>query len=180
MKQSTIRVYHGSVDIVENPELRPVTRPLDFGVGFYVTTLQKQAEHWAQSKSKKAKKPPIVNVYDLNLSDLKRLLSTKEFRGTSDSWLDFVLKHRKDSAYIRLPGKKILLNANSNLHHTFDAVSGEVADDDVFDSISLYETGAISKEELRRRVRIKRKNDQICFCTQDALAYLKFIEYYKG
>lgn len=78
MKQDIIRVYHGSIFAVNNPEIRPVTRPLDFGVGFYVTTLQDQAEHWAQKKAEKINKTPIVSVYDLNLSELKRDLNVKE------------------------------------------------------------------------------------------------------
>ena len=175
-----MKVYHGSVFVVEKPEIRPVTRPLDFGVGFYVTTLQKQAEHWAKSKSKKTNQTPIVNVYDLDLLGLKKKLTTKEFKRTSDSWLDFVLKHRKETVYLLLPGKKTLLTTKEGVHHSFDLVSGEVADDDVFDSIELYESGVITKDELRRRVKNKRKNDQICFCTQEALNYLSFIEHYVG
>lgn|GEM_PF-4640583 len=80
-------------------------------------------------------------------------------KGTSETWLDFVLKHRKDSAYIRFPGRKILLTANSKAHHSFDAVSGEVADDYVFDSMELYESEYITKSELWRRIKAKGIND---------------------
>ncbi|MCL2071588.1 MAG: DUF3990 domain-containing protein [Oscillospiraceae bacterium] len=178
MKNSVIHVFHGSVFVVKNPEIRPVTRPLDFGVGFYITTLKKQAEHWAESKAKKTGQPSIVNVYNLNLAELRKSLSTKGFKGTSDNWLDFVLRHRKESAYSLLTGKRPLLVAKQGVHHSFDLVSGEVADDDIFDSIELYESGVISKDELRRRVKIKRKNDQMCFCTEEALSFLYFKEHY--
>jgi hypothetical protein len=178
VKPNIIRVYHGSIYIVEKPEVRPVNRPLDFGVGFYVTTLQNQAEHWAQSKARKIRKTPVINIYDLDLAGLKKNLNIKEFKGTSNSWLDFVLKHRKGLVYDELSGKKLLLIANQKIHHSFDAVSGEVADDDVFDSLGLYEQGIISKNELRLRIKTKHKNNQICFCTPVSLSYLKFVEYY--
>ncbi len=38
---------------------------LDFGVGFYVTTFQNQAEKWAFRKGMRLSKPAIVNVYEI-------------------------------------------------------------------------------------------------------------------
>lgn len=37
-------VYHGSTVIVENPDVRHSYRTLDFGMGFYVTTVREQAK----------------------------------------------------------------------------------------------------------------------------------------
>lgn len=37
-------VYHGSIEIVKNPDVNHSYRPLDFGKGFYVTTVKEQAE----------------------------------------------------------------------------------------------------------------------------------------
>jgi len=34
-----ITVYHGGSSLVQIPEIRPVSRPMDFGAGFYTTTL---------------------------------------------------------------------------------------------------------------------------------------------
>ena len=43
----SILVYHGAADTVRKP-LASYGRPdLDFGQGFYVTTLRCQAERWA-------------------------------------------------------------------------------------------------------------------------------------
>jgi len=36
--------------IVENPEIRPINRPLDFGVGFYVTSIRKHGDFMAESR----------------------------------------------------------------------------------------------------------------------------------
>ena len=41
-------LYHGSIEIVENPEIRIPSRSLDYGYGFYTTTSLKQAEDWVK------------------------------------------------------------------------------------------------------------------------------------
>ena len=43
-------VYHGSSVVVERPDVLHSYRPLDFGKGFYVTTVEEQAERWARRK----------------------------------------------------------------------------------------------------------------------------------
>ena len=44
------RVYHGSVEIVDQPLVHIGRDNLDFGKGFYVTDVIKQAKTWAQIK----------------------------------------------------------------------------------------------------------------------------------
>ena len=41
-------IYHGSLEKVENPEIRLPNRTLDYGFGFYTTTSYKQAESWVK------------------------------------------------------------------------------------------------------------------------------------
>lgn len=40
-------VYHGSTDVITNPLVNVGRKNLDFGKGFYVTVLKKQALAWA-------------------------------------------------------------------------------------------------------------------------------------
>lgn len=44
-------VYHGSIQSVERPDILHSYRALDFGKGFYVTTIREQAERWAKRKA---------------------------------------------------------------------------------------------------------------------------------
>lgn len=44
-------VYHGSLEIVKNPDIQHSFRPLDFGKGFYVTTVKTQAEIWEKERA---------------------------------------------------------------------------------------------------------------------------------
>ena len=48
-------VYHGSIEPVEKPDVLHSHRPLDFGRGFYVTTVKEQAERWAKRKAAPAR-----------------------------------------------------------------------------------------------------------------------------
>ena len=60
-------VYHGSTEIVEMPDIKHFYRALDFGMGFYVTTIREQAERWARRKASiLGKDKAIVNLYQMN------------------------------------------------------------------------------------------------------------------
>lgn len=45
-----MKLYHGSLDIVERPQIRLANRTLDYGIGFYTTTSEEQAELWVKRK----------------------------------------------------------------------------------------------------------------------------------
>ena len=66
-------LYHGSIDIVENPEIRIPSRTLDYGSGFYTTTSFKQAEDWVKRKLNGNTSIGYVNVYELDETLIKSL-----------------------------------------------------------------------------------------------------------
>ena len=41
-------VYHGSTEIIKNPDVVHSKKYLDFGRGFYITTFENQAKKWAE------------------------------------------------------------------------------------------------------------------------------------
>lgn len=43
--------YHGSDIAIENPDINHSSKHLDFGAGFYVTTVKRQAKRWAKRKA---------------------------------------------------------------------------------------------------------------------------------
>ena len=46
-----MRIYHGSIEKVENPEIRILrNRTLDYGYGFYTTTSYSQAKDWVRRR----------------------------------------------------------------------------------------------------------------------------------
>ena len=44
-----MKLYHGSLEIVDFPEIREPNRTLDYGSGFYTTTSFRQAEDWVRA-----------------------------------------------------------------------------------------------------------------------------------
>lgn len=72
-------VYHGSDMIVEHPDVRHSFRDLDFGRGFYVTTVKTQAERWARRKAMFSRETmPVLNEYEMSEDFRLRLCGRKQ------------------------------------------------------------------------------------------------------
>lgn len=153
-------IYHGSLEIVEMPVILEKQRLLDFGLGFYTTTNQKQAERWAQIKQSREgiTAKAFVSVYELNNKHLNNsTLKIKKFEKANEEWLDFVVKNR-----------------NENYNHGFDMVIGPVANDTLYQTLNLYETGILTKPETISRLKVHPLYDQLAFNTIYSIKLLNF------
>ena len=155
-----MKIYHGSIDKVEVPEIRESNRTLDYGRGFYTTTSYKQAEDWVRRRMSENKvSVGYVCVYELDesaLQDLKVLV----FETPTDEWVDFVMKNRTQKGF----------------DHEYDLVYGPVANDKVYAAFALYEGGLIDKNTLISELKTYKLVDQYLFHTAQALQYIKFEE----
>ena len=88
-------LYHGSLEIVDNPEIREPNRTLDYGAGFYLTSSFEQAEKWVRNKLKGNQTCGFVNVYEYD-SSFENSLNILDFPKASDEWVDFVMSNRMD------------------------------------------------------------------------------------
>lgn len=160
-----MRLYHGSTVEVRKPSLHYGRERTDFGKGFYTTTLAEQAEHWANIKKDRAKAlRAIVSVYEIDdalLSD--KSLHIREFHGVDEDWLNFVVGCRKENATM----------------HDFDLVFGPVANDNVFLTVNLYESGALDAKAAIAQLRAYKTYDQLSFHTDRVISSLKFVESYE-
>ena len=86
-------VYHGSTEIIKNPDVVHSKKYLDFGRGFYITTFENQAKKWAVRKGMRQEKNAIVNVYEL--SEEWDDFTVLSFEKENEKWLDFVCACRK-------------------------------------------------------------------------------------
>lgn len=59
-----MEVYHASTVVVESPDTTHSRAFLDFGPGFYVTTLQEQAVKYGARFTNRGKEA-ILNIYEL-------------------------------------------------------------------------------------------------------------------
>ena len=152
-------LYHGSIEIVDNPEIRIPSRPLDYGSGFYTTTSFKQTEDWVKRKLNTNIQIGYVNVYEFD-ENLLESLNALLFDFPTEEWVDFVMNNR----------------TNKDFNHNFDIVYGPVANDKVYAAFALYEGGIIDKQNLISELRAYKLIDQYLFHTDKALKTLKFIE----
>ena len=62
--------------------------------------------------------------------------------------------------------------------HQYDIVIGAVANDTLYSTLLLYETGVLSKIETIRRLKTHKLFDQISFHNQSVLKELQYSENY--
>lgn len=144
-----MEVYHASTVVVEHPDTTHSRAFLDFGPGFYVTTMQVQAQKYGERFIRRGK-DAILNTYELS-EDLAKW-QVIEFKRYDEAWLDFVTECRKG----RVVGD-------------YDIVIGGIANDKVFRTVDLYFAGDIAKEECLRRLIYEEPNNQICIRSQQVL-----------
>ena len=144
-----MKVFHASTLEIERPDILHSRKFLDFGPGFYVTTLSQQAVNYAE-RFKRRRREAWLNVYELNES--YKTFKLKVFEKYDAEWLDFVTACRKG----------IIVG-------DYDIIRGGIADDKVFRTIDMYFAGDITKEEALRRLLFEKPNDQLCFRSQEII-----------
>ena len=156
-------VFHGTNVVITKPKIINRFKTLDFGVGFYTTENEDQAKKFAVKvcERRSPSLEPIVNCYEFN-EDLNKFAVLK-FDMPDEKWLDFVVERRKGIA----------------LNKKYDLIIGPVANDDVFGTIILYETGQLDKESAIKNFKIKQLYNQIVFCNELVLSNLLFSKSYK-
>lgn len=157
-----MRLYHGSNVIVDAPRILPPSpgRTLDFGTGFYATTSIEQARRWVGLRQKRGEiADGFVSCYEIEDGILSRPDLTCRVFPTADSdWLNFVMGNRDGL----IPD------------HGYDIVSGPVANDRVYATLTLFEIGQLDIDETIRRLKTYALVDQLLFHTEKALKFLRF------
>ena len=154
-------LYHGSTDLVDKPEIRKSDVYLDFGVGFYTTTSFEQAERWARIKMRRKNVDSgYVVVYEFDIERAEKELTIKRFNKADEEWLSFVVNNRKGN----------FIDNKTDMH------IGPVADDNIYQSIRLFETGAYDAEYTVRKLKTEVLHDQWTLHSDEILKYLNFIE----
>ena len=141
-------VYHGGYQPVQKPEIWKGRNTKDFGYGFYCTIIKEQAQRWAKRYETK-----VISIYDVRINNN---LNIKEFTEMSEDWLDFIVDCR------------------SGKDHNYDIVIGAMADDQIYNFVSDYIDGTITREQFWVLAKFKYPTHQIAFCTKDALKCLEY------
>lgn len=157
-----IKLYHGSNQKIEVPDLQHSKPFKDFGRGFYLSPDKQQAWDMAFQKVSQTQQGK-VEVTEF-LFDEKAMLSPElkvhTYPDYCEEWALFVLKNRDRKA--RHPT------------HDYDIVYGPIADDGVTYQLRRYEGGVISLQRLVEELKYaKGITFQYYFGTERALKLLK-------
>lgn len=159
-----ITLYHGSNIEVSTPLAKVGRKNLDFGKGFYLTSIRKQASDWANliAMRKGRNEKGVVSVFHFNKTKaMEDGYQFKIFDSYDIEWLEYVVDCRK--------GK--------NVYAKFDVVEGGVANDNVIDTVEDYEKGIITAEQALGQLSYKKVNHQICILNQEVIDnYLTFVK----
>jgi predicted RNA-binding protein YlxR (DUF448 family) len=157
-----IRLYHGSNQTIEVPDLVHSKPFKDFGRGFYLSPDKQQAWDLAfqkVSQTQQGKAEVTEFLFDetvMQSPDLKVLT----YLDYCEEWALFVLKNRDKNAQHTI--------------HDYDIVYGPIADDGVTFQLRRYEGGVISLERLVEELKYaKGITFQYYFGTERALKLLK-------
>lgn len=156
-----MQLFHASNMIIKEPVIINRFATLDFGTGFYTTTNRNQALEFAQKifMRRGRKGSPTVNSYYFDENAARSSLSFLEFECPNEEWLKFIVHNRQYGRSADI---------------TADIIIGPVANDDVFETVALFEAGQLSISEAINRFKVKELYTQILFCNMNALRFLSF------
>lgn len=156
-------LFHGSYLKVPAPDVKLGRAAVDFGQGFYLTRYQDQASSWALAVSKRHRGAvPTINTYEFDI-DLAKAMSGPRYKVFSSydlEWLNYVVDCRK----------------RGSLQSQYDVIEGGVANDNVIDTVELYENGDITAEQALGQLVYKKVNHQLTILNQDIVdSCLRFV-----
>ena len=170
-----IKLYHGSINIIEKPEYGKGKKYNDYGLGFYMTEDLELAKEWAVDRYHDG----YANEYELDISNLKILNLTKE--GNVLNWIALLLKNRSFILKndIAIQGKEFLLNNYLLPYEEYDVIIGYRADDSYFSYAESFLNNTISLKRLNEALKLGNLGEQIVLKSKKAfnnLSYIKAIE----
>lgn len=156
-------VYHGSTIVIDHPIAAEGRRQLDFGQGFYVTDIKRQADSWAERMQRIREELGIVNVYELDIEKVKADYRYYRFMHYDNEWLQFIVANRM--------GRKDVVH--------YDVIEGGVANDRVIDTVEAYMANLMPLETALRELSRHQPNNQLCIASQKVIdECMTFVESY--
>ena len=163
-------LYHGSnIKIVDIDLLK--ARPYkDFGRGFYLTEIKKQAEKMAVRVADRFGGVACISTFELNDDYVNdENLNILKFDASDKEWALFVMNNR-DRNFKEFDNK--LYNGNNR----YDIVIGAVANDDLVETLGLFRSGYMNIDELVKQIVYKDLSNQYSFHSAKAIKYLKAVD----
>ena len=142
-----MKLYHASNISIPSPDVDHSRPALDFGKGFYLTTIREQAVNYGR-RFLRRRQVAWLNSYEFQLTQEQpwRIIEFKEYDA---EWLSFIAKCRKGID-------------NSNYYF----IIGGIADDKVIFTLDRYFAGEIGEQETLGQLKYHKPNIQYCIRNQ--------------
>ena len=161
-------MYHGTDTIITTVNLDKGRLRTDFGKGFYLSSKLGVARDWAVDKSGVTKTPIVMRLMlDTEKLNAPELLVLR-FDQPTVEWLDFIRANRQIKAIAGLSGEP---------RHSYDVVSGPIANDKVAKIVVDYIDGLINADEAIKKTKALPRVYKTSFHSQKALVCILRCEY---
>lgn len=171
---SRLILYHGSLEVVQKPQIDKGKVYNDYGRGFYCTEHLELAREWGCNEGVDG----YTNQYEIETDNLNILkLASPEY--TVLHWLALLMNNRKvrSSAPVVKRGKEWLKEHYLIDISSYDAIVGYRADDSYFSFARSFLENGITLEQLSYAMRLGNLGEQFVIKSQKAFDEIKFIAY---
>lgn len=152
-----MKLYHSSNQAIPSPDILHSRDNLDFGKGFYLTTIMEQAVNYAL-RFQRRKQEAWVNSYEFDY--IPSEWNIRIFESYDREWLEFISSCRA--------GKD---------DYEYDIVIGGIANDKVIRTLDRYFAGELTAEQALGILIFEKPNIQYCIRSQAMIdSCLKHIE----
>lgn len=144
-----MKLYHASTIPVTRPDTAHSREYLDFGRGFYLTSIKEQAMKYGQRFIRRNRNA-WLSIYDFEYDIAEWKI--RQFDAYDKEWLQFIAKCRA-----------------GNDDSDYDMVIGGIANDKVIQTLDRYFAGEIQESETLGLLKFEKPNIQYCIRNQRML-----------
>lgn len=168
-----MRLYHGSLNIIERPTLSGGKKNNDYGQGFYCTEHKELASEWAVEKNRDG----FVNIYEFDDSNLQ-ILNLRDDKFSILHWITILIENRKVplGAKVQKDAQDYLISKYHIDISKYDVVKGYRADDSYFAFVRAFLSNTISLSQLQLSMKLGDLGEQVFLKSKGAFDRLKFID----
>ena len=166
-----MRLYHGSVNMIEEPEFGVGNSKNDYGQGFYCTEHIELAKEWACAENRDG----FANEYELETDGLI-FMNLSDARYHILNWLAILLENRTFviERGLALTAKDYILSEFLPEYKNADVIRGYRADDSYFSFATAFLNNTITLEQLGKAMKLGKLGEQVVLKSKRSFAQLKY------
>ena len=166
-----MRLYHGSINMIEKPEFGVGNSKNDYGQGFYCTEHIELAKEWACAENRDG----FANEYELETDGLS-IMNLSDARYHILNWLAILLENRTFvvERELALTAKDYILSEFLPEYKNADVIRGYRADDSYFSFASAFLNNTITLEQLGKAMKLGKLGEQVVLKSKRSFAQLKY------